>query len=532
MAEGWRTALAAGDVPDVALAPRGLAWTQEHRRDLRLALTPDHPVGAALASRSGPEASAGPDYVRVTYPGTPNLSLVLDDALRLVEVAATHCVRCTEPERWVEDLLADVTERGNQAHRLLPGVELFVDPELSRLGESWVGALQVRNHEAGQLEALLAEAEVVGSDEQAVRVRYRSGVEDVWTVRWSDRGWQLDYGALPEDSPLRMSRSGGQRWRSANAVRSAALEAWRPRRLEQGPGVRLGHSVVGGGFDPRDGTVLLVLLELDRSLSALVRIEPDTGEVLARIPLPSIGRSTNLPTEGWYARWPVTLSPDASRIAVSLPGRVRVFDVQTGRSLEHVRTAEVTAVGLSGDALAYGDAWGRIRAPGIWARLPAAPVLLTPEGKDWLAVDAEGGVWRIGAGTEPERLAVSCCGRAVDAAVSGHADEVLVGCGAECGVAAHRVSLVGDPTVGLGERPSGRAGVATGPMGRWRCSGAPLGSAGPVTLWDEGVRRGSLGADAAVKQVLFEPSGERLLTIDVAGEAWLWDLARVRQAGS
>ena len=49
-----------------------------------------------------------------------------------------------------------------------------------------------------------------------------------------------------------------------------------------GAGVRLGSRAVGAAFDPRDGTVLVALQDLDRVLAGVVRIDPIALQVLER----------------------------------------------------------------------------------------------------------------------------------------------------------------------------------------------------------------------------------------------------------
>lgn len=522
-----------------AVSPQQLppAAEREWTRTWRRALDARAPVGIALARSPGAVAAvAGPEYQRVLIGAAPGPSVLVrqgSDGAVIEELEWTTCTLCSERVRFVLDLLDEVQRKGRRAHRLLPGVELAIDEHLDQtgLGEDWVATLQLRNATGGHLATTLPGARVVRQDGDVVHVRYPSGADDTWRIVWDEGRWQVDYAALAEDSPLRLGRHGLSDARSPARLAQGARDAWSPTWAPVGQGgISLGSSAVDAWPDSRDGTVLVVVIDVDRVLSAAFRVDPETRRVLERIPLPGPNPQTPMPLEGWLGAWRTALSPNGRALALTVPNRVYTVDLDTQRS-SLISRGDVSWLGWThGDSapqLLVGreeSLWRHQGRTAIWRhKLPGRPLVGWCTSAEGRVLDVSGAVTDL---DTDEVVARVCCGEVVHAAADDGGSDLLASCASPCDVAAVLVDEDNDTTDLAGEGASGR-GASFSPDGRWLTTAAPDPDRG-LLLWDRtSTRPVATVPTGPVHVVRWDGAGEALITVDATGEVVWWDVARI-----
>ena len=519
---------------------------------LAQALGPDGALGQALRKSPGAvNIVDGPDYTRVVMGGTPLLSLVIrrstDGAVVIDGIEETSCALCEEPSRFVRDLIVNVKANGDGAHRLLPTVELEVATHIKsnpRLGSGsrWVGMLQTRNYTGDRLSWLLSRAEVVGGRGPAVDVVYADGFVDSWKVVYHRGRWQIDYTALEEDSPLRLDQGEMTSIFDTATLAASALRHWEPRWTESADETHLiiGQRAIGAHVDPRDGTILVVLLDLDRVLCGIVRVDPATHTVVERIRVRPPDPRTNIDTGAWYSRWRTALSPDGRHLALALPSRLWLVGLSSGTNELMSTINGVTALTFAeppanenGPLLAA--AWkGRLE---IYYKtgfqtyyLDETPNSLGANRSTIFATTRQGSLIEFPLdGSEPLARDVCCEERAIDASVHPMGNEVLVVCPTECQVAAHRVHLNGpiEDARGAGVE---RRGTSWSPDGSFFITATPPNEPHSLLLWNAAENRpiASFGS-ARVHTISWAPDAGWLVTTDDKGQVLLWDVARTRQ---
>ncbi len=524
--------------PRLPAAPTAAHLTRWHR-----ALTGDTRLARALREAAPVAVLPGPAYQRVLLGAAPGLSAIVVQGASgpmLAELTWTPCALCDERTRFVQALLDDVAREGRRTTRLVPGVELHVADHLARtgLGGDWIGALELRNRTGGHLALALRGARVVGREDEVVRVSYADDTEDTWAIRWIGGRWQLDYDRLAPDSPLRLPRGASRRYGERRALRSGARAAWQPsfRTRLGGAGLELGHGALDAWPDPRDGTVLVVVMDLDRVLAAAFRVDPETRTVLARIPLPPPGDRTRLPLADWTARWIAALSPDGHTLAFSAPDRIWQVDLGTRRPRQvargPVRWLGFTPLRDRPDALLVGRSDGLWRleggAPVRRHRLEGTPVVAWATARGGLALTDAGAVWDLG---RDEVVARVCCGAVTDGAVLPDGSGVVATCAEPCDTAVSRCSLEGEvrdlPGAGTAAR-----GTSVSPDGAWFTTGR-VHPDGAVLLWDatqaRPVARIPVGPTKAVR---WSVDGEHLVTIGEDGAVAWWERRALLRAAA
>jgi hypothetical protein len=504
-------------------------------------------LGDALRASSGPIAAfEGPDYVRVLLGGDRLFSVVVrrraDDSAVIDRIQPTTCTLCDEPSRYVRDLLADITRRRSASGRLIPGVELYVGDHLAEnpamVPHHWLASLQARNQQGGGLQWLLIGARVAAVRDEEVTVQFADGRLDRWTVSYRFGRWQVDYHTLPEDSPLRMSAREAREWRTVERRANAALHGWTPSFFEVGGGVgvQVGNRAVGAAFDPRDGTILVGVLDLDRVLAGVFRVDVEQRAVIERWAIPPPPDTTPILLGTWFERWHMALSPDGREVAMTLPGRLWHLDLRTGRTRLVARTGAVRTLQYArtadGHALLVGEDRGDVMVVGPDGThhlgLGYSPVHLGLDNGDLMAVTEDGVVhWLPLVGGERTEVAHTCGEEVVDAAVHPDGTEILVSCGPGSEHLAERVQVPGGESPILSGAATHRAATSWSPDGTLFTTGAA--GTDPVLLWDALEDRpiATLGT-GEVRAVSWSPDGNQVVTVGADGRAWLWDVHRVR----
>lgn len=536
------------------------AWLHEHVRPRFLAVAPTDawyvrfqaalsPTGALGAQlRPAPAVLAVSSdglTTRVVLATTPLTAVTLyadGDVWRIDGIGPTSCVACAPPERFVRDALTELATPGLLHHQLLPGLDLTVAPYVkahpSLLGEHWVGALHTRNQTAGYLRAALRDAAVMEASEDEVIVGWPSGHVERWPVHLGQTGWAVDYDGLPEDSVLRFSRSDLDAWRSDRLVPHTRLANWAPTWRVVDDGLHIASDAVDARFDPRNGTVLLGLALLDGQLAGIVRVDPIARTVEARWEVPP---STQNPTDvtDWFTRWPMVVAPSGTAAMLALPTRLWRVDLQSGATESPMRTTNLTALRWlrpSGEAerLVTAEANGTITSArdDVWTEhwVSGRPVAVDGPIGGLVVTTAAGVITRLHDDGTTDVIGQSCPHQAVGAALSPDGSELLVQCGPEDTLAAVRVPLSGGEVVAVGGRSGADAAVSWSPDGRYFTTHAPPTAGHAVNLWSARDNRvvAAFGG-GRVHGVRWSGDGDRLLTLNLDGTAWLWELATLRQ---
>ncbi|TVQ92231.1 MAG: hypothetical protein EA397_07685 [Deltaproteobacteria bacterium] len=487
-------------------------------------------MGRALRESASPVATlSGPDYQRVLLGPPPALSAVVvatDRGVGLRELSLTTCALCSEPVRFVTDLLDEVQRRGRLRARLVPGVELDVTRAAERYGSDWVGLLQQRNQAASYLDRVLRGAEVIAARDPVVHVRYADGFEDTWVVRWFEGRWRLSYDDLAPDSPLRLSKAEANRWRNLSSIQTTSLQRYAPTfdEVGRGAGIDIGYSAVEAWPDPKDGTVLLLLMDLDRIMSGIVRVDPETREVVERWPVRLVDNRAQLSLSGWDTAWQGELSATGEQLLVRGPGRTWLLDLEPRRA-RLINRGQPSWVGWSSQrALLFA------RADGLWSYTEGGPLQRTPAptpivaawkaGQEGHSVSGNGEIFDL---IEPRTTDRVCCGYVTDAAVERSTGRTLVTCAEPCDVTGALIAPDRDP-IDLPGAGADRPGASLSPDGRWLTTGRsnPLGS---LLIWNAIDRRPIARVPVSpVRVARWSASGEQLLTVEASGRVVWWSL--------
>lgn len=482
-------------------------------------LQPDTVVGRLLREEPPVYSTAnGPNYVRVVYDTQPSLSVRIrranesdssDEPLFIDALELTTCSGCSERERWVRDLLADVQATGGE-NRLLPGVELEVAQWVQRAQRTrdvrWVSAWTQRRG-GRNLAILLEGAQVHSLDGDTVRVALADDVLDTWRIVWSDERWKLDYGSLADDSPLRLS--------AEEATRRASRQLqWVPSFREEAGAVILGTGITGIAVDPLHDEVLAVVLDVDGRFHELVHLDPISRSITHRVDLPDI--DTYAPSDvGWFTSWHVAGDLRGSTVAASIPRRVLTIDAEEG--VVHSRPrSDATALAVLDGGTWVADARGGLQGPDDRRYVHDAPlVALAPGHRSALRAD--------GAIVDPFQpnappVAHVCSGQATGGALAPDGAVWAVACGEGAERTVAFVGIDGTGVFSVAGPSSPYGAVAWSPDGSRVAVAAGVHS--EVNLYNgrgEVVRR--LGRD--VRQIAWLGDGA-LVTAHIDGTVRLW----------
>lgn len=484
----------------------------EHGLDAwEAALAPETALGQILRTRPAVNAvSNGPDYVRVMYDTDPRVSVVVRSTAGGVQIdalQATTCGTCSEPERFVRDLLWDVQQRGG-TRRLIPGVELAVGDQLDAVPGSddarWVSAW-MEQRGGKHLAHLLDGAAVQQVDDELLTVELADYTLDNWRVLWRNGRWQLSYHDLSADSPLRLSTAEASSRRRRDPV-------WTPAFSEEYGTLVLGEAVIGLAVEPISDTVLLAVLDVDGTYKTVARVDPYTETLLETMDLPDT--DTQAQIEGsWFGRWKTSLSASGKTLSVSIPDRVVTMDARTGRA-RSVGGQRVVALAATDVGPWISDANGPVRTPdGRVRRHSEGLVGLSPSGHTGIRSSGEL-VFMMEPDAAP--MGTTCRGDARGAALSPDGQTWAVACGPDTGLALSFIGVDGTGVFSIRGDGSHSGAVAWSPTGA-RVAVA-LGPDNALVLVDD---QGNLThrAGRGVHQIAWSSDGSHLATAHSDGLA-------------
>ena len=499
--------------------------------------------------RRSPEAQSwttGPDYVRVLFDGAAPLSVVVntthgnEPTIRTLEL--TSCQTCSEQERFVEDLIWR-SKLGVDGPILVPSFDLSLTRFLEEnpdYSSHWVAMLQTRNHKGKLTEYLLEGATLLESEDGQIRVQYTDGFVDTWEVLYEDYQWALDYNSLALDSPLRMARRDMWRWRDPSELQKWALLRWRPTwtTVNDNLGMHIGSNAIGSAIDPLDQSVLIAVLDMDRVLAGIIRVDPYGHKVTQRIPTKAPSTRTSLPIDHWYERWFFEVSPDRTSAVLYLPSRLWQVDLTSGtlRLLESAKNVSVVAIGTAGrddQNLVAAATSTHIAVYGGEALqhlpIPAPIIALAFSHQGLVAVSSEGQTLEYPLDGSPPFIAgTACCDNLIgEAAVHPSGDEVLLSCQPGCGRGWERTSLEGAAPVYVEGVPTQPGGLSWSPSGDRFVTGS---STGGLVLWDAVENRplAEFHPPGRTLETHWTSDGSALITRNSDGDVYWWSVDQLQ----
>ena len=489
----------------------------------------------------------GPDYVRVVLEGGDWMTVLVDARNGRPQVRGfeqSSCGLCSEPERFLQDLIREVELTGDASHRLLPGVEMVVSsvhPENEWKRERWIWAYVNRAAGSNYTTRVLRGAEVLGSRGRSVHLRLEAG-EEAWPLVYLRGRWWVDYGALSEQSVLRLGETVSESWTRIDTVRSARLSAWRPDWRHHAGAVQ----VSGGAlfFAPRgiQEDVLLYDQDMGRRWAMWALLDSREGRVRAKMDAPRLSRRMFVDTMGWPELFRFDLAPNGQQLAVASHNRAWVFDLPEASVVWEQRDlsgAGGTAFSPNGSQLAVLDrAYGTIRVLDTngFTVLSQARGPRDALGMDWTAE----GLWILGQDAlhflkngenrTAEVASFDCSEGVPSQAVVQSFSETWVHCPGRRSVIhrfSHQAPQEDDVLLRLpGRRKSGTFAVSEN--GQWMVVPARQDQ-------EEGMCLVEVANEEAVtcfstlplRSAAFDESNRYLYGIDQRGRAWQWRLSQL-----
>ncbi len=520
-------------------APNAAAW--------EAALHPDSATRAVLARAEGIAWVAdGPGYTRLVLATRPLLSLEFtrDEAPAVQRLAPTACLRCSEAERFVVDLLADVRARGRVGPRLLPGIELDVSRTLAErpelVADRWPALLATHLDDDARLADLLGGTvltAVTPTRQGAVAtLRLADGRTERWTVDATADGWVVRYDLLPATSPLRLDRERAKDLRRIEVRQALIVDSWAPswRAVAGGTGRVVGEQIAAGRFLGADAGIGLALIDLDRARTALMVVDADRAAVTARVALPPRSPRLDLPTGPWYSRWRLAGRTDgqSTTVLVTAPGEMWRVTLGTEAEAQDLpgSSADAVAMGRSHALVASGTALRAFEGATETARwsVPGRQLAVAEAGGTVHGLSTAGAAWRWEEGGAVQ-VGTLCAGAPTAAAWLAEGGWVAA-CAAHVDAAWELLPLGASASVLGGRRGAGAPAVAASLDGRFIATGADAEADAGVILWDARAGRPVAAIPGRPPVDLdFDAEAEHLLVVDDRGMAVRYDLAAVRQ---
>ena len=487
----------------------------------------------------------GPDYVRVVLEGGEWLTVVVGSSNGRPKVRAfetSSCGLCSEPERYIRDLIAEVQATGDASHRLLPGIELLtrsVYPENEWRRERWIWAYVNRAAGSGHTTRVLRDASVVDSNGRLVSVNLGDRVE-IWPLVYLKERWWLDYAGLEEDSVLRMGKSEAESWTRASTVRSARLSNWQPDWRQQEGVVQVSDGALFFVQRGLQEDLLLYDQDMGRRWAMWATLDEREGQVLAKVDAPRLPSRIFVDTIDWPELFRFALSPTGQFLAVAAHNRLWVFDTEAGEVVlerKDLSGAGGLAFSPSGGTLAVlGRAFGALRffeTTGFeeTGRVGGPPEALqmqwSAEGI-WILTESKLLLQDSEANRELWSTEVDCDARPVIAAVSELAETWLYCPGNRTTIRRFEHHAPSSDARALqlkGPRKAGSFAVSSD--GRWLVVPA-------ARTQEEGMCLSDLSSAEAepvcfsthpLRSVSFDQDGRGLTGIDQRGRTWRWQLS-------
>jgi hypothetical protein len=487
----------------------------------------------------------GPDYIRVVLEGNDWFTVLVDRKNGRPQVRSfelSSCGLCSEPERFVRDLLAETALLGDAAHRLLPGIEMLVSsvhPTNEWKRERWIWAYVNRAAGAEYTTRMLRNASVIGSRGRRVQVRLEEG-EESWPVLYLRERWWLDYGALDPDSVWKMGDREAEEWARADTVRKARIAMWEPDWRSHAEGIEISDGALYIAPRTLQEDILIYDQDMGRRWAMWALLEKEQGRVQARVEAPRLPRRMFVDTLDWPALFRFALSPDGRLFAVSAHNRLWVFDLRSGETIWNQRDfsgAGGLAFSPDASALAVLDrSFGglQIFSTSKFDRLSRAQGLREATDMVWiseglLASNADSVAFiPNGAASAESSLDLHCSAGASSLATIPGKGETWVYCPAIrtrlLKMDHLRLDAFSSERFLQGERKAG--GFAVDPLGQWMVIPAQRHQAEGMCLYDveAGEERRCFG-QMPLRQAHFDASGSTIYGIDQRGRAWKWRLS-------
>jgi len=512
-------------------------------------LGPSGRLGQALRkSEQSFSVLEGPDYYRIVIETPILMSAIVweqkDHRWMLDSLALTSCSLCDEPTRFVRDLLAEITRKGEVGSRLIPGIELDMGPypgsTNGQLSSHLTSAIQAHVQASIELQKKLIGAEITGTTEHAVNLIYSDGSTDIWPLHYRNGYWAIIYHDLPKDSPIRPPSSATKTTTAPATARTIKLQNWSPtwKMTEQEGGMEVGHYATGAHFDPLDESIWIVVMDVDRKAPLLSQIDPNTQQVLQRIPIPETTQQPEITIADWFSSWPSVFSESTRMIATAQPGRIRLLDLAQPPHTAQWRSEHITfldAYEKSSNASTiqptlFFSTQERVQSLGpihlnLSIPLSDTPILIAPHKDEWLVVYTDGQVTQFDSEGAPLEHRVVCNGSAIDACLSSDEQELIVVCRSPNTHALERLQLNHTPEQLISGSATGRTGCSWSHDGRLFITGTGDEHADSLSIWNADTNQPMTSfGHTPVHKVSFSPKDTHVLTHHKNGTVRLWEL--------
>ncbi len=331
-----------------------------------LRLTPDQAVSLLEAVRFGGSlyngvassevvetVVSGPDYVRVILGGEVRFSFVVvlfEGLPQIVDWSVTNCGQCSEPSRFLTDLVQSVNNQSTGIYRLLPGIELVrSDSErLSPRYPGWVRALHSRNVTAGYTRSILTDAKIIGSSGNSVHVELSGGRES-WSVGFQRGRWVLLYDELELDSVLRLDHSEESEFTDVEDVARLRSELWEPVAVELDNQTLIDRDTLYVGPRQIYSDIVMYGQDIGRRWAQIALVEQRSLRSILSSAVPTISSRHKVDISGWTDEFSFSLSPNERHLLIGAYDFGWIIDLDTGSVIwENSDFRAVSTLGWSG----------------------------------------------------------------------------------------------------------------------------------------------------------------------------------------